>query len=192
MATDPAYYTEKIPSCYEKAENWTRSIAYVTSCLIAVESFLEDIQKGFDLPLAKGKQLDVIGRWVGVSREVYIKITGVYFNFRDKDVTWGKGVWKGKFDPDDAMTSLDDSRYRTLIQFTILKNKWDGTITGAYAIYDAVFQEIGIDVTIEDHQNMSITYIFSGADADQVIKSLIEKDYFTLKPMGVQTVVQFQ
>ncbi|MGC7970039.1 DUF2612 domain-containing protein, partial [Salmonella enterica] len=68
----------------------------------------------FDLDQAIGVQLDAVGEWVGISRNITVPLAGVYFSFDIAGLGFDQGVWKGPFDPDTGLTTLDDDTYRLL------------------------------------------------------------------------------
>jgi len=139
----------------------------------------------YDVDTATGVSLDYIGEWVGISRDLDIPISGVYFEWGGTDATgWGSGVWKGVFDPDTGIISLPDDSYRTVIKMKIASNSWDGTVESAYAIWRGVLQNSII--IIEDHQDMSMSISISGTALSAIDEALLRNGYLTLKPIGVR------
>lgn len=102
-----------------------------------------DIRDGFDLDTAVGKQLDAIGYWVGVKRQVDTPIQGAYFTWGDaahpREDGWSYGVWKQQYDPSTGIEYLPDDAFRTIIRARIAGNQWDGSIPGAYQVWDQAF-----------------------------------------------------
>lgn len=140
----------------------------------------------FDLDTAVGAQLDVVGEWVGRSRFIGIPLTGVYFAWDDTVQTgWDSGVWQGQFDPDSGLTILPDDSYRRLLKAKIAANHWDGTIPGAYAAWEEVFDGDSI-IVIQDNQDMSMTVGIAGDQLDIVSQALLINGYIPLKPEGVR------
>lgn len=143
-------------------------------------SFIEK----FDLDSATGKQLDIIGEWVGASRFIDSPLTGVYFEWSGAaSVGWSFGVWQSEFSPTSGLTSLPDDIYRTLIRGKIAANRWDGTIPSAYDIWESVFPNNTL--VIQDNQNMTMTIAVVGEVLDTLTKQLILGGYIPLKPEGV-------
>lgn len=101
-----------------------------------------------------------------------------------RSIGWGEGSWKGQFSPDSGLTSLPDDVYRILIKAKIAANSWDGTIPGAYAIWETVFSDNII--IIQDNQDMSITVAVVGAPLDAITQALLTGGYIPLKPEGVR------
>jgi hypothetical protein len=137
----------------------------------------------FDVDLAVGQQLDVIGQWVGVSRNVAVPIVGVYFSWDDTAADgWDFGVWQ-PVPPTTTLNVLPDDVYRTLIYAKIAANQWDGTTEGAYAIWSAVFPQFTI--LIQDLCNMSYNLAIIGGTIDSLTLALVTGGYIPLKPEGV-------
>lgn len=145
---------------------------------------LANFLPSFDLDSAVGAQLDVIGLWVGASRNVATPLTGVYFEFDNPLLGWDEGFWKGRFDPDEGLTSLDDDHYRALIRAKIAANHWDGTLPSADAILAQLLE--GSTVYIQDNQDMTMTVGVVGAPLDVVLRALLTGGYLTLKPEAVR------
>lgn len=139
----------------------------------------------YDVDTATGVSLDYIGQWVGISRDLDIPISGVYFEWGGTDATgWGSGVWQGEFDPDTGIISLPDDSYRTVIKMKIASNRWNGTVESAYEIWRGVFQNSII--IIEDHQDMTMSISISGTALSAIDEALLRNGYLTLKPIGVR------
>lgn len=149
-------------------------------------NLMRDFTRLFDLDEAAGQQLDVVGEWVGISRQLSVPLTGVYFSWDSTALLgWDSGVWRGMFDPVTGLTSLPDDEYRALIKAKIAANHWDGTISGAEAIWAAVFGG-SQTVILQDNQDMSLTIGFVGQPLSAVQQALLTGGYFPLKPEGVR------
>ena len=137
----------------------------------------------FDVDLAIGDQLDIIGQWVGITRNVNVPIDSVYFSW-DEDYTlgWEFGTWQPSNAP-ASVTSLPDDAYRVLIKAKIAANHWLGTIEDAYKVWDSVFSNITI--LIQDNQNMTMNLAIVGGIVDSLTLALITGGYIPLKPEGV-------
>ncbi|MFV0241374.1 MAG: DUF2612 domain-containing protein [Lacrimispora sphenoides] len=119
---------------------------------------LETFDAAFDLDTAVGKQLDVIGEYVGVPR---------LLNFQPVSI-------------DSAL--LTDSFYRLLIKARISLNNWDGTTANVKQIWQDLFPEYDIDVI--DNQDMSILIHVTGLGS-LFENEVIQHGYINPKPMGV-------
>jgi hypothetical protein len=179
-------YTAKITSEHNQKPNFMGVVFNNTEPFASVQDFLGTYTPSFDLDSAIGVQLDVVGQWVGRSRYVDIPLTGVYFSWDDlPSIGWDSGVWKGEFDPDSGLISLPDDSYRTLLRAKIAANSWDGSIPGAYAIWNAAFSGQSY-IVIQDNQDMSMTVGIAGQPLDIVTRALLTNGYLPLKPEGVR------
>lgn len=182
-------YLNLITSEYRQSPNYISMVTFGVSIYVYVQELLASMIPKFDVDLAEGDQLDTIGLWVGISRNISIPITGVYFSW-DSDYTegWDYGTWQPSTLP-ASVTVLPDDAYRTLIKAKIAANRWDGTTTGAYAIWDALFPDITI--LIQDNQDMTYDLAFVGGQLDSLTTALITGGYIPLKPEGVRVTEYF-
>ena len=133
---------------------------------------------------AIGVQLDWIGEWVGITRRVPTPITGVYFSWDDTVATgWNAGIWKGPFDPDSGLTELQDDDYRILIRAKIQANIRGRSVEDIYAILDAAFPGVVIDVI--DNQDMTMDINYTIADFTTVQEAILTQGLIPIKPSGV-------
>ncbi len=147
---------------------------------------LTDLLAAFDIDSAVGVQLDIVGIWVGRSRQITTPLTGVYFTWDDVDADgWDSGVWQGDFDPDSGLTTLPDDSYRVLLKAKIAANHWDGTIPGAYDVWASAFGD-DLSIFIQDNQDMSMTVTVVTPGLSAVTKALLTGGYIPLKPAGVR------
>lgn len=177
-------YLDLITSEYAQQPNFTAVVSTDVSVEVQVQTLLDSMIPLFDLDIAVGDQLDIIGQWAGIGRNVNIPIVGVYFSWDSVTYTngWDFGTWQPDLAP-VQITSLPDDAYRTLIKAKIAANHWDGTTTGAYAIWDALFPTITI--LIQDNGDMSYELAFVGGIIDSLTLALITGGYIPLKPEGV-------
>ncbi len=182
-------YLNLITSAYREKPNFTAMISADVGVQVQVQALLAQMIPLFDLDIAVGQQLDVIGIWVGVSRNIRIPIGGVYFTW-DGDYTlgWDYGTWQPADAPTDV-TVLPDDAYRTLIRAKIAANQWDGTTDGAYIIWDRVFPTTTI--LIQDNQNMTYDLAVVGGVIDSLTLALITGGYIPLKPEGVRVAAYY-
>ena len=140
----------------------------------------------YDVDFAVGEQLDVVGQWVGVTRDLNTPLL-VYFSFDIEGLGFDQGLWKGKFDPSAGITKLDDYHYRLLIKARILNNVWDGSIERAYELANIVFSQYNLVLFIEDYADLTMAVGLAGTgQIDSVIFALLTQGYFKIKPAGVR------
>lgn len=93
------------------------------------------------------------------------------------------GLWanRSRYAPD----ALDDDTYRALLRATVASHSWDGSIPGAYQVWDLLFADQGMFILIVDHQDMTMDLALTGAVPDAQILALLTGGYLNLKPGGV-------
>lgn len=177
-------YTALVTSQYKNKTKFMDLVEVKAKFQVRLQEVLASMVSKFDIDTAVGDQLDIIGKWAGVSRFVNIPLVGVYFEWEDGTVGWEDGEWKGVFDPDTGIVELEDEPFRTLVKTKIAANRWDGTVEGAYEIYATVFPDT--QILIQDLQDMTMIVGFAGTPPDAVTQALISAGYLALKPEGVQ------
>jgi hypothetical protein len=187
---DTAPYASLITSEHNQKPNYMAAVEALLRPLCCILDELAAIPLMFDVDTALGQQLDIVGLWVGATRNVYTPLTGVYFSFDTPGLGFDEGVWYGPFDALTGLTVLPDEHFRTLIKAHIAANNWDGTIGGARAIWDFLFAGQGLTVIIQDNEDMSMLMglLSSSGQIDAVTKALFGAGYLDLKPCGVQIV----
>ncbi len=106
---DATQYTKLVTSEHSSKPNFMAFVAALVQTFVDQQKLLASFSALFDVDLAVGDQLDKIGAWAGVSRNLSKVIGGV--------------------------TVLDDATYRVLIKFNIAMNIWDGTVPGIYTVW---------------------------------------------------------
>lgn len=164
------------------------TVALSVAVSVRIQELLISIESEggvFDLSTPPvGNQLDIIGQWVGVSRNVTIPIAGVFFSWDGlANVGWDFGIWQSATQPVTLVT-LPDDVYLTLILARIASNNWDGTTEGAYTVWSLIFPNLHL--LIQDNQNMSFLIAIQGAPIDSLTQALLTQGYLPLKPEGVR------
>ncbi len=182
-------YLNLITSAFRQKPKFTGMISADVAVPLRMQDLLSQMIPLFDLDIARGQQLDVIGLWVGVSRNVSVPIAGVYFSW-DSDYTlgWEYGTWQPSSAP-STITVLPDDAYRTLIRAKIAANHWDGTTDGAYSIWESIFPTTTI--LIQDNQTLTYDLAVVGGVIDSLTLALITGGYIPLKPEGVRVAEYF-
>ncbi|EKZ5286469.1 DUF2612 domain-containing protein [Klebsiella aerogenes] len=145
----------------------------------------------FDIDTAVGKQLDILGEWIGRKRRVSTPISGVYFSWDTEKLGWDQGVWQGPFDPDDGFLNLSDEVYRLVLKVKIAINHWNGQNDTLPDILDSALAGSGLRIAIVDNQDMSISiwilpdYSIVLNETDRLIfDSAVNKGPFVVIPEG--------
>jgi hypothetical protein len=154
---------------------------------VAITNFCNTtLQTAFDLDVAVGVQLDIIGLWVGISRKVNVPLTNVFFTFDTANLGFDQGVWYGPGTPPETLVSLSDNAYRFLLRAKIALNHWNGQAGTANAAYNLAFAGIPVTITIADNLDMTMTVtIANSVVLSAVQKALIAQGYINMAPMGV-------
>jgi len=200
-------YTALITSGHATAPKFVAMVSAIARAFVDLQNLLGSVPADYDLDAAVGAQLDAVGLWVGVGRNISIPISGVYFSFDVVGLGFNQGVWKGPFDPASGIVSLDDGTYRLLLRAKIGANHWDGTLAGSVEILNQIFATgtvggslygeggygeggygaptSGTFVFIVDHDDMSITIGVSGQLPSALFLALLSGGYIPIKPEGV-------
>lgn len=181
---DISDYTGLVTSEHADKPKFMATVSALAQCFVDLQNVELSIPFAFDLDQAVGVQLDAVGEWVGITRNVNTPLTGVYFSFDTAALGFDQGVWKGPFDPDTGVVSLDDDTYRLLIRAKIGANNWDGTLGSSAAILNSIFGG-GTYVFIQDNGDMSITYGIAGNVPSALFLALLRGGYIPLKPEAV-------
>jgi hypothetical protein len=152
------YYAAVITSQYQSSPQFLAWLTVLLQMLQDANDCLATFDYQFDLSLAVGNQLDLIGTIIGVGRTV-------------------------GFQPSNSVSPvLDDNTYRLLLQAKQAANQWDGLVGSLQGIWRALFP--GGRITILDGQNMSAVVILSGTFSS-IIQDLISNGYIVPKPETV-------
>lgn len=139
-----------------------RFLATLTSLLEkvdAVENVINKLPSDFVIEKAAGRQLDIIGETLGVTRA---------FPFIDGT----------------EPSEMTDDVYRKVLMLKVASNNWDGTFGGFKRIWDSVFDGYTITSDYKDNQDMSVDVSVSGDVSDDLEKLLLLGTLFP-RPMGV-------
>jgi hypothetical protein len=183
---DLEFYLDLIPSQHRQQPNLLATMTAVLNSIIASAATVTSLPANFDIDLAIGSQLDVLGLWIGQSRELLEPLVGVYFSFDNANLGFDQGTWQGPFDPDEGLVSLDDTTYRLVLRAKIGSNHWDGTVDDAYMVLDPVFATVDATIIIQDNDDMSMDIGILGEPLTPVVTSLLQHGFFDLKPVGVR------
>jgi len=179
-------YTGLITSEHNQKPKFMATVGALVQGHADLTNALQAMPGAFDLDAAVGVQLDAVGQWVGITRNVATPLTGVYFSLDVDGLGFDVGVWQGPYDPDSGITSLDDDTYRLLIRAKIAANSWDGTLGGSARILQIIFPaSSGTKIFIVDNGDMSIDIAISGAIPSLLFLALLFGGYIPIKPEGV-------
>lgn len=179
-------YLNRVTSAHRDKPRYMATMRALLQPLAEVGAAIAAIGGRFELDTAEGQQLDIIGEWVGLSRNLRLPLENVYFSFDIPELGFDLGVWQGPFDPDDYLTALPDDTYRSLLRIKIRCNNWDGTFEQAEAIWQEMFAGLpGASGYLIDNQDMTMTLGASGI-IPAALQAVIEQGLIPLKPFGVR------
>lgn len=179
-------YLNLITSEHQNQPNFSAMVSFGVATMVQVQALMAQMSGPlFDLSTPPvGNQLDIIGQWAGVSRNVNIPITGILFTWDGITADgWGFGVWSSAENP-SSITVLPDGAYLSLILAKIAANQWNGTTEGAYAVWAVAFPQYNL--LIQDNQNMSFAIAIQGMPLDSLTLALLTGGYIPLRPEGVE------
>ena len=185
------YYVARLIFQYSDQPN-----AQMMTALMLKQATADDLatllSNAFDLNTAVGPQLDIIGKYVGVSRKIMPAVTTATYwgfnNYTNSGNTIGfrnyagttntTGVWETYSDANQPTTNLNDQQYRLVIQLQIILNSNDGTLASIQQYLNNLLPGF---VTLVDNQNMTLTYT---VNQNSIISEALLKQFLP-KPMGV-------
>ncbi len=149
-----APYLALVTSEHNKRPKYMAMLAMLVQALTDCTAVADSLVGLFDIDTAVGAQLDMIGDWVGVTRNITVPLTGVFFSWSTAGLGWDQGSWTTGINVDELVLLSDDD-YRTLLRARIAANNWDGTIPGAYSVWDIIFAGTGFGILIQDLEDMA-------------------------------------
>lgn len=186
IPADPTSYLDLITSEHRSRPNFVAVVTVLLQPLCDLQVNVGVIPALYDIDVAVGDQLDKVGEWIGVTRNVSVALTGVYFSLDDALLGLDQGSMQGPDDPTGGLVELPDSGYRTLLRARIAANHWDGSIPGAYAAWDLAFSGTGFSIGIVDLNNMHFIYVLFGLMPDALTLALFTGGLLDLRPAGVK------
>lgn len=150
---------------------------------------LEQMEDAFDLDNAVGKQLDIIGKIVGISRNVEGVIPKIFFGF-DGNVN-ARGFDSAAFYTLDQQqytdTQLSDSDYRFFIRMKIAKNHAKATMSddNGSNLNNIVLSMFDGYAYMVDNKDMSVTIYVENSPKSYLLPYAISLDLIPL-PQAVE------
>lgn len=150
----------------DKKPKFNATVAAGVQPYVDQQAFVATLPAQFDIDLAIGAQLDVVGQWVGRSRFVSVPIPGAFFSFDTDGLGWDEGYWQGPYDGADGLSRLPDDLYRKLLYTKRAANSWDGTTDGAEAILRTYLTDPATQVFIDDDGRAVVSQNYFAFDVD--------------------------
>lgn len=139
---------------YDKAK--ARAMIETVVTPVIMDQIPLDVQDAFDLDTAEGVQLDVLGKYVGVTRFGY---------------------------SDGVRVELSDADYRTLMRLVVIKNNSGSSLATINALLSANFPN---SIRVSDSQSMTLNYLVAETIGSPALLDIIISGGYLPKPMGVQ------
>lgn len=186
MSADLTPYLDLVTSEHKPRPKFIASLSAVLQPLADLTDQILALPQAFDLDAAVGKQLDVLGEWVGVSRILNVPLSTVFFSFDTANLGFDQGIWD-QSGIGGLLVNLADDDYRILLKSRILNNHWDGSIPSAYAIWDALFAGTGYQLFIIDYGDLSMTMGLNvSGPLSAPVQAMFTGGYLTVKPAGIR------
>ena len=154
----PDEYLEKVTSAHISRERFMAWLQALLELACDSGTVAEAIDAAFYVEQASGVQLDIIGKIVGLSREL------PYTSTQMTD-----GV-------------MQDPEYRNAIKAKILRNQWDGTNQSLPPLWQAIYPSL--QMSYVDNQDMTMTVTVQG-DVNGALNELIQAGMIVPVPAGV-------
>jgi len=157
-------YLSKITSQHKTKNKFVSWLKENLNLIDYISNVLCKMDEDFNIYDAKGKQQDIIGEIIGISRIL-------------------------DFEPADGSNPiLKDDIYRTLQLAKISMNQWDGTIPGVLKLWKTLFPKYRLSII--DNQDMSMDLMVVGMTSS-LEKELMIRGYIAPKPEGVRINYEF-
>jgi hypothetical protein len=194
------YYINLLIIQYQNQPKARATIEAVISMLMLYDLMIS-VRDGYDLDTAVGRQLDIIGKYLGEDRTITgTTFTREYFGFSEYgDVSpfdFNPYIVYGATPPDvqyrryeessQSLYDLNDDEYRQILRFKLVQNYSDASNQDIDDFLDAYF---GSSVIFTDRENMTISYIFQ--DTVERLVTIAQSEGLLPRPAGVGLSVSF-
>lgn len=156
------YYTNLLIKQYwDKPKAKATIKALILNNVLLFENIINNFTGNFNINTAIGKQLDIIGSLIGVSR-----------------------IYEGiEFENTPAPNKLDDETYRLLIKLKGINNY---SVNSIKSISDGIYNFLANKLIFVNNTDMTISYIiFSESEQDNIIKIITKNKDILPAPAGV-------
>lgn len=149
------YYSNLLISQYAGQPNAVAQIQAFAGALVLGQVFTA-VQNAYQLGTAEGAQLDILGKYIGASRN--------------------GNTFQGP-------TTLDDSDYLTILQLAAIRNQSDGSLDGLLNSINTFFDGV---LQLYDYKNMSMSYFVDPSAFSTTLAEFAINAGLFPKPQGVR------
>ncbi len=178
-------YSTLVPSAQRESPKFLATVEALGLAFSTQQSRSAALIPAFDLDRAVGKQLDVLGLWIGQGRTINAPIDDYFFTFDSEPLGFDYGYWKNRYDADFGYVDLDDENYRMVLRAKVGANNWDGTMETLPAILQSIWPKGDIQISVRDNQDMTMTVSVHGKAISTMTKEIIRQGYLAIKPGGI-------
>lgn len=162
----------------------------------AISELLKSILVEFDVDNAIGAQQDILGRVVGIRRDVTGVIPKVFFGFAEGDYTKGfsskfnpareGATFYNKFGAKYTSQQLSNTQFKQLLKAKIAVNNASALMVSdeRVTMQDAIMEAFNGRAYIVDNQDMSVTLYISPTVPPEEVRLIRRLDLLP-KPQGV-------
>ncbi|AFC85928.1 DUF2612 domain-containing protein [Frateuria aurantia] len=179
-------YTGLITSEHSDKPKFSAMVQAMAQCWVDYQNAMQSLVDAMNLDTAVGDQLDILGRWIGITRNINVPIDDLYFAYDDVDgIGLDLGIWKTPSDPTTGVTQMDDTTYRAILRAKVGANHWDGSIEGLEPILSAIFSPGGTTAKIVDNGDMTYNVNLTGTEPTKLLMTLVDAGYIQCVPAGM-------
>lgn len=191
------FYTDLLATQYWDQPNATAEITALVYEWESAYNFLASWQDAFDLDQAEDNRLDIIGKIVGLPREVPFSAFKIRFGFDGNTNAKGFGnkfdpFWEGapllsRFETQYTATQLDNYDYRFFIRAKIAVNVTSAFMTSneRVSVQDAIQTAFDGLAFVLDNEDMTLTlYVSPKVPIDTLL--IVNSLGLLPKPQGVR------
>ncbi|WP_345828585.1 DUF2612 domain-containing protein [Erwinia sp. HDF1-3R] len=181
-------YTDLITNYHRAKPLFVEHIDLSTRPFEELSLSLERLVAAFDIDVATGKQLDVLGEWIGRTRKINAPIEDYFFTLDSESLGLDLGTWKDRYEPVSGLISVDDDDFRTMLRAKIGANNWDGTAESLPSILKGIYTRGNVKLSFTDNQDMTITVNVMADNMPSITKEIINQGYLAIKPAGIAVI----
>ena len=189
---------------YQDKPKAQKHIELILSEFEKIYNLLNVIPDAFDLDKAVGKQQDILGKILGISRNVPFAVSKRFFGFTNNINSYGfdrrlkttgfKIPFKRKLEDIYTSGRLDDTQFRVFLKAKAIKNNVRATMIddNKLSLQDAISFLFNDTSYIVDNQDMTMTLYIDNSYDVQLLKYIKQLDLLP-RPQGVEirTVLHF-